>query len=183
MEITSSITTINLPCPTSLTIPHPLNKELSLVPKMLWWLHTHTHTQLVFIAGQGNLSSKFPAVVCLPILLSEHYTAECQMSRWWPCSSNVSIQSSSIFDHLRWESSLHVEENCGNFYPCWAAQLIALGCNYTYEWHRRHVSDDLLRCNFSSLKTLLKAQWNTNCLLLSFNAISLGNELEETSGF
>lgn len=50
----------------------------------------------------------------IPVGEVEHYTAECLMSRWCPFSSNVLIQSSSIFDHLRGESSLHREENGGN---------------------------------------------------------------------
>lgn len=47
--------------------------------------------------------------------VGEHYTAECLMSRWCPFSSNVLIQSSSIFDNLRWESSLQMEESGSNF--------------------------------------------------------------------
>lgn len=118
------------PLPT-LTIPHPPNKEPSLGPEMLQWLRT----RFLITAGQPL----FPSSSSLATLLSanpvgEHYTAECLMSRRCPFSGNVLIRSGSIFDHLRWESSLHGEDNDGNFpgRKQRAAQLKAAGCNYLY---------------------------------------------------
>lgn len=134
-------------------------------------------------AAQGSVPI---TIVIIPIQLQfvQSYIgcSIIQLRAWWatvvPFSSNMLMWSSSIFDHLRWEASLHREENGSNFpgRKHWVTQLKAAGYNYLYMCDMRSTSCGCsLRTQFfSCLKTLLKAQWNTNCLPSSFNAISSG---------
>lgn len=75
-------------------------------------------------------SSSTYILSAIPVGEVGHYTAECLMSRWCPFSSNVWIQSSSIFDHLGGESSLHWERNDGNSpdrkQPSWKLQVVII---------------------------------------------------------
>lgn len=102
LRITASIRTPAPPFPPSPHHSSPANKEPPLGPAVL---HHGRSGSVPIIFFTYILST-------IPWGEVEHYTAEWLMSRSCPFSSNVVIQSSSIFDHSIRESSLYGGRKC-----------------------------------------------------------------------